>query len=447
MKKTLKKILSAPCEPENDTPRSPENGPEAPDRIEWLHAELQAGRQWCTRRLVAQLGASIRTIRRSLRKVEQRYQCEVGFDLDRNTFYLVDPKQKPAPDPQPVKAAFKRKKTVVGFSRLRWIYAELKAGRKWNTVGLVAELGVDERTIRRDFQGLKLEFQQTVAFHETENTFYLVDPDKPLPHVPITHGEFMMFCVGQEALGQNRDTRAGRTLQAGLDKLAASLDTRLEGGLKELTKSICFRTMGGSVAYDAIIFDTIAEALGGRRELTLEYRAHGQEAPQIRRLRPRCLVKQDAAWFLLAHDCQKNQGYPYALARMTNLILSDTVFAPEEGITLRDRLGNSIGIFGGKPEFVRLRVKGIAARLIGEMEMHPSQEMGPMVEEYSELTMKVALNGEFERWVLGWAEEVEVLEPAPLRAKIARRHEEAAAQYRQEPTPPEHPEHAPADNA
>ncbi len=115
---------------------------------------------------------------------------------------------------------------------------------------------------------------------------------------------------------------------------------------------------------------------------------------------------------------------------MSKAVITETVFGPEVGLTLRDKLGNSIGIFGGEPELVRLRVKGVAARMIGEMQMHPSQQMTPREGSRAEVTMSVAVNAELERWILGWGEQIEVIEPANLRERIGTRLEEAASLYR-----------------
>ncbi len=208
----------------------------------------------------------------------------------------LSPADPPPPTPAQIKAALTPKQTVVGYSRVNWIFEELRAGKCWNTPKLMRELGVSESQVRRDINIIRIEFGHEVLVDPLRNTYYLADPSKPMPYVPITQGEFFTLTLAQEALGAHRDTRFGRTLQSGIAKSAVNLDRRLEGGLADLTKSVCFRTTGGSVAYDPIAFDTIAESLAARRELLFDYRSHQNESPTEWRLRPRCLVKQDAAW-------------------------------------------------------------------------------------------------------------------------------------------------------
>ena len=213
--------------------------------------------------------------------------------------------------------------------------------------------------------------------------------------------------------------------------------------MAELKKSICFRTMGGSIRHSALAFDTAAEALGGRRELFFDYQSHRRDKPMPWKFWPRCLVRQDGVWYLMGHRGSLKQAYTLSLSRMTNLRLGEKTFEPEEGPLLRESLGSSIGIFGGKGERVRIRFLGAAARLVGEMALHPSQEMLPVGEKGLELTMEVAVNPELERWILGWGEQAEVMESPALRAKITGRLRQAQAAYERPAEPPVVPTAAP----
>ena len=352
------------------------------------------------------------------------------------------PSSRSKPRPAPKAAASLKKKlaprrTLVGYARLTWLYEELKAGRRWNKAKLEKELGVSRTIVVRLLRSLELDFQQKIAFDPKHNSFVLVDPSRPLPHIPATEGELFALLMAQEALAAHQDSIFGRSLQGAINKLSASVNRSLEGGLAELQKSICFRTLGGSVRHSALTFDTVAEALGAHRELYFEYQSHQRAKLMPWKAKPRCLVRQDGVWYLLCHRGDSPQGYTLSLSRMSNLRLSEKTFEPEgDGPTLRESLASSIGIFGGDPERVRIRFRGVAARLVGEMALHPSQEMAPAGEKDLELTMEVAVNGELERWILGWGEQAEVMESATLRETIAGRLRQTAALYQAPPAAP-----------
>ncbi len=336
----------------------------------------------------------------------------------------------PAVSPAQALPTVRKGRSIDGYSRVLWLYEELKAGAVWNTTTLMAEMGVSESTVRRALANLRVLFKQTVLFDVEANTFYLPDRSKPLPHASSTRGELLMLCLAREALAPYAGTSFDRTLQDLIARQAASLDKRLEGSLADLTANISFRTLGGKARCDPTIFDAVAAAQAARCEILFDYRPQNRKKYFRVRVRPRYLVQQDTSWYLLAHSCKTGKGRAYALSRMAALERTAERFERETGPTLLDALKHSIGIFGGEPERVRIRLRGAAARIVDEQLLHDSQELRECEKDEIELVMHVAVNEELERWILGWAELAEVLEPAKLVEAVADRAEKQAAQYR-----------------
>ena len=84
---------------------------------------------------------------------------------------------------------------------------------------------------------------------------------------------------------------------------------------------------------------------------------------------------------------------------------------------------------GGQAQRVKIRFTGVAARLVEERVWHASQKLsrdrrGLLLE------MNVGLSPDLRQWVLGWGAEAEVLEPADLRAAVAKAAAAAAKVYR-----------------
>lgn len=89
----------------------------------------------------------------------------------------------------------------------------------------------------------------------------------------------------------------------------------------------------------------------------------------------------------------------------------------------------NFGLFGGGPRTrVRLLFSPEVARYVLRRQWHPTQEIA-MTERGVELTMQVTGTTELKTWVLGWGDQVEVLEPGSLRDEIAAEHARAAAKY------------------
>jgi proteasome accessory factor B len=88
----------------------------------------------------------------------------------------------------------------------------------------------------------------------------------------------------------------------------------------------------------------------------------------------------------------------------------------------------AFGLFGGKPERIRVFFDEKVARFVRRRKWHPSQRIrnadGGII-----LTMNVAPSVEVITWILGFGDKARVLEPAQLRTEIAAELRRAAAHY------------------
>ena len=89
----------------------------------------------------------------------------------------------------------------------------------------------------------------------------------------------------------------------------------------------------------------------------------------------------------------------------------------------------NFGLFGGGPlTRVRLLFSPKVARYVQRRVWHPTQKLTKS-ERGIELTMQVSGMTELKTWLLGWGDQVEVLEPASLRDEGGAEHARAAARY------------------
>jgi proteasome accessory factor B len=89
----------------------------------------------------------------------------------------------------------------------------------------------------------------------------------------------------------------------------------------------------------------------------------------------------------------------------------------------------AFGLFGGKPERIRIFFDEKVARFVRRRTWHPSQRIrnaeGGII-----LTMNVAPSVEVVSWVLGFGDKARVLEPAQFGAEVAAELSRAASQYK-----------------
>ena len=81
---------------------------------------------------------------------------------------------------------------------------------------------------------------------------------------------------------------------------------------------------------------------------------------------------------------------------------------------------------------VVLRFAPSVAKRVAETRWHPSQELEAQPDGSLVWRGRVAGVREIRLWILGWGPDVEVLEPAALRADVAEAARQAAALYVEE---------------
>ena len=95
---------------------------------------------------------------------------------------------------------------------------------------------------------------------------------------------------------------------------------------------------------------------------------------------------------------------------------------------------NTIGItLNSEPQIIKLKFAPSMIPYLRSQPLHESQEIVEECADYMIITLLLTINYELESLLLGFAEEVEVLEPAGLRKKIAERMSQAAWKYKDAP--------------
>ncbi len=93
-------------------------------------------------------------------------------------------------------------------------------------------------------------------------------------------------------------------------------------------------------------------------------------------------------------------------------------------------LATAFGIFSGEPRHTAvLRFTPERARWVADELWHPQQQARVLDDGSYELRLPYAETPELIMDILKYGADVEVMEPAELRAEVARRHEAAAARY------------------
>jgi hypothetical protein len=199
--------------------------------------------------------------------------------------------------------------------------------------------------------------------------------------------------------------------------------TKRRAVFRDIDRKFWFLRRGGEVALldRSPLLDEVIEAVLQHQTLSIEYTRFSGVSQHLR-LEPLSVVVHDHQLYVVGRD-DEGGLHPYRFSRIRSVDVLDDAFEypgrteydPEQ--VFRD----SFGIFLDMPVHdVALRLHKQWTTYAQSHRWHDSQRV-EVVPEGVLVRMRVRVCPELEAWILGFGEEAEVLAPAALRARIAKR--------------------------
>ncbi len=331
-------------------------------------------------------------------------------------------------------------------ARVRYIHVQVRSGKYPTCESIAERFGVSTRTIERDLEAMRNTMDLPLKFSpERKGYYYWKDVPADLPRPKLTSGDTLAFCLALRALERFRGTDFAEVFEHSLRKIMDEVEGAVEFEWDALDTLVSFGPRGQRRAPKGEIAGAVSDGLMRQRELELEYRKLDSEKYERRSIQPLHLRALGDTLFLFALDPQRTDGKVrrFVLSRMRNVRVTERKFERPADFDPDELMKHSVGAYGGEePVLVRLRLSAKAARFVEERPLHSTQRIvrakkktaktkrgngaatgngnGSSGEDGSaELTMQVAVTPELEQMILFGGLDVEVLEPASLRERIA----------------------------
>ena len=303
------------------------------------------------------------------------------------------------------------------LERMLRIHQALQAGGFPNASKLAREIEVSTKTIHRDLEFMRDRLNLPLEFDGSHNGYHYQGEVRSFPTMQITEGEIFALVVAEKALQQYRGTSFEKPLLSAIKKMEQALPDTISLNLNDIEQTISFRTRAEPIL-NLEIFEVLAKAVAGRRQLELQYRKPGQPA-EGRIVDPYHLANINGEWFLFAFDQARKDIRTFAPARIQSARPTGKTFARSQKFSLEKRLQDSFGVHSGEGKFeVVIRFAPRAADYIREKKWHPSQSLREFKHGGVELKLKLSSLGEVQRWVLSWGGDAKVLQPPELAESV-----------------------------
>lgn len=326
-----------------------------------------------------------------------------------------------------------------------------QAGRHWNWKSLAeacARALLDEgypegtepkeRTIKKDIADMRsgaLGYQAPILFNRKRKTYYYADPlFSPFGHNPISQHELDPL---RQALLMLRSLNIPHAAQE-LEKVLARLETKLgsESQQPGYQQVIQFDRVAQG-AQGLQWFPALYQACQQKQSILLRYHPFTVEVPYLRAVSPYLLKEYNKRWFLIGYDHQEERVHTFALDRIQHVespSLREFYLLPsfDPQSWYRHIIGVSMP-YDAQPVAIRLLASPMRAHYLRTKPLHASQQEEDTTPQGVVFSFFLIPNIEWERLLLSFAEEIQVLAPASLRESLAQRILQAAQRYHSTP--------------
>lgn len=265
-----------------------------------------------------------------------------------------------------------------------------------------------------------------------DNKYYEYDdPDYSITHLPLND-------EGLDALNSALDIL--RQLQ-GFPQLASSIET-----ISKLNEQISRHSGKSAPAMDmetvpgytgSQYIGTIYEAVRKQQTLLIEYQSFKAHHPDRFLVFPHLLKEYRNRWFLIGEKATNRvpQVNIFALDRIHSVDFDKTTpfrrcvdFDPEHYFD--DTIGVT-RLIGDKARRVVIKIDRQQAPYVESKPFHKSQKVEQRFRDGGiQISLKVVINNELERLILGYGGHVEVIAPPEFRSRIAESVRIAASRYK-----------------
>ncbi len=296
---------------------------------------------------------------------------------------------------------------------------------------LAREFGVNDKTISRDLDALSLEYPIESVKDGREVKYQFADGFKfEFPKVSIE--ELATLLLAQESIAGIGITAKGSPYSVYADSLLEKVRNSLPFSVRERMDALS--SVYGSSAIPAKDFarhtetiDHLTSCAVRQKRIAVKYHSLGKNEEGIRILEPYAVYfdPDGATLKLIAFAPDYEDLRVFSVDRIESVKELNEKFTREKNFDLKTYLDeNCFNGIHGEPVIVRLKAKGITARIFTERKFHPSQKTierkqrrGASPESIT-IELRVARGRGLTRFIMSWLPDIEILAPKEIRDEV-----------------------------
>lgn len=327
----------------------------------------------------------------------------------------------------------KSKKTEVNKSllkRLTYIDREIGEKRFPNKILLSKRLGVSTKTIQRDIEFMRFEYDAPVEFSKQRSGYYYSDEKYRLNPLKIDVSDLLAVAVTDKVLQEYRHTPYAKYFRQFYGKLQNLFDEKISIDVRDLDSILSFQ-VGPVRNVDEKIMETVTAALRERRIISVRYYTGYSGVESDREIEVYHIRNYHGDWYIIGYCHKGKQIKIFAVSRIRKAKLTNRYFDVPEEFDVKEYFKGSFGIYESKKNYkIKLKIMNESVRYIQEKEWHRSQKIRKMKDGTIVMELKLNSLAEIFVWVLALGADCEVMEPEELREMVVEECRKSILNYK-----------------
>ena len=304
------------------------------------------------------------------------------------------------------------------LQRILEMVSLLQSSQPLTADDLAAQFNVHRRTIFRDIKMLG-DAGFTLVFDDKTGG-YRADESAFLPPLHLRLSEALALLMTVQGAGHAGMLPLMGEAYAGALKLEAVLPRSVQDFCGSLLQRCSVKLAAQSMHHHASsLFRRLQRAVREKRKMNIEYDSFFEKKLIRTVLSPYHLFFGQRAWYVIGHSSMHREIRTFKVSRIRNLEMRNQLYVLDKPFDIAEYFGDAWSMIPeGRTYQVCLVFESRVAANVAEVSWHPRQRLNWLDDGRLQFDVRVDGLGEISWWIMGYGDQVRVINPKPLQDRI-----------------------------
>lgn len=294
---------------------------------------------------------------------------------------------------------------------------DLLVAKKYPSAKKLAEMfEVSERTIKRDIEFLRNNFNATIEYDKKKRGYYYTEKSFTISSIPINEGELFVIATILPLMKQYKNTPLKSSYEKICHELMKLFPDSVVVNTGFLNEDILF-IADPLPKIDEKIFNGIFKALELKKIIKFDYKNLKSQEYKRRTFECYKILYHKGNWYVIGFDHEKKEKRNFALSRIRNIKITDNDYELPKDFDIKKIIDLDTGVWikNEPPTEYELLFDSKIGGYVFERKWHNDQEIKCNTDGTVYLKFKSNQTEEIQNWILSFGTNVTVLKPEKLR--------------------------------